>query len=302
MRAFFYILSRSRVESYGLQWYSKQGQFIEVVMMWINGAEQTQLAARDRAVQFGDGCFTTAAVINGQIQLLPAHLQRLKQGCERLLMAEPDWQQLEAEMLTAAQGQERTVLKVILTPGAGGRGYSRHGCSHPTRIISLSPWPHHYQALQQQGARLVTSPVPLARNPLLAGIKHLNRLEQVLIRHHLDQTEADEALVLDTEGTVVECCAANLFWREGDKIFTPCLDQAGVAGIMRRFLMAQMAATGQACQLIDGNRDRILAADEVVICNALMPVLPVRSIDDVSFTARSLYQQLLASCQKMEAS
>ncbi|ADU68802.1 aminodeoxychorismate lyase [Pantoea sp. At-9b] len=271
-------------------------------MMWINGAEQTQLAARDRAVQFGDGCFTTAAVQQGQILLLAAHLQRLKWGCERLLMAEPDWSQLEAEMRSAAQHQSQAVLKVILTPGAGGRGYSRAGCSAPTRIVSLSPWPQHYHALHQQGARLITSPIRLGRNPWLAGIKHLNRLEQVLIRQHLDQTDGDEALVLDTEGTVVECCAANLFWREGDAVFTPRLEQAGVAGIMRRYLMAQMAAAGQDCQLIEGSRERLLAADEVVICNALMPVLPVRSIDDMTFNARSLYQQLFASCQKMEAS
>jgi 4-amino-4-deoxychorismate lyase len=136
---------------------------------------------------------------------------------------------------------------------------------------------------------------------LLAGVKHLNRLEQVLIRQHLDQTGGDEALVLDTAGTVVECCAANLFWRKGNDIYTPRLEHAGVDGIMRRYLMAQMAAFGQTCQLIDGARDDVMNADEVVICNALMPVLPVRQIDDVTFTARTLYQQLRASCLTMEA-
>jgi 4-amino-4-deoxychorismate lyase len=270
--------------------------------MWINGIQQTELSARDRAVQFGDGCFTTAAVKNGKVVLLDAHLQRLKDSCERLLMNAPDLQQLAAEMCQAASGHAQAVLKVILTPGAGGRGYSRAGCNSPTRIISLSPWPQHYNTLQQQGAVLMTSPVRLARSPLLAGIKHLNRLEQVLIRHHLDQTGADEALVLDTQGTVVECCAANLFWRKGGNVFTPHLENAGVDGIMRRYLMAQMGAFGQTCQLIDGSREEVLNADEVVICNALMPVLPVRQIDDVSFTARSLYQQLRASCPTMEVS
>ncbi|WP_336777134.1 aminodeoxychorismate lyase [Pantoea sp. USHLN256] len=270
--------------------------------MWINGIQQTELSARDRSVQFGDGCFTTAAVINGKVVLLDAHLQRLREGCERLFMAAPDLPQLSAEMCQAAHGQMQAVLKVILTPGAGGRGYSRTGCTSPTRIVSLSLWPQHYAALQQQGAVLHTSPIRLACNPLLAGVKHLNRLEQVMIRHHLDQTGGDEALVLDTEGTVVECCAANLFWRKGGNVFTPRLEQAGVDGIMRRYLMAQMAANGQTCQLIDGSRDEVLNADEVVICNALMPVLPVRQIDDVSFTARSLYQQLRASCPTMEAS
>jgi len=270
--------------------------------MWINGIEQTDIAARDRAVQFGDGCFTTAAIQDGKIQLLAAHLQRLQESCERLFMPLPNLPQLATEMQQIAAEQTQAVLKVILTPGAGGRGYSRKGCTAPTRILSLSPWPQHYATLQQQGATLVTSPIMLARNPLLAGLKHLNRLEQVLIRHHLDKTKADEALVLDTAGTVVECCAANLFWRKGNNIFTPRLEQAGVNGIMRRYLMAQMARSGQSCQLIDGSRDDVLNADEVVICNALMPVLPVRKIDDVSFTARTLYQQLQASCQTMEAS
>ncbi|WP_343553208.1 aminodeoxychorismate lyase [Pantoea sp.] len=270
--------------------------------MWINGQPQTELSARDRAVQFGDGCFTTAAVSNGNVIMLDAHLQRLKEGCERLCMAVPDLQQLEAEMRHAASGQDQAVLKVILTPGAGGRGYSRAGCDSPTRILALSAWPQHYATLQQQGAVLQTSPIRLARNPLLAGVKHLNRLEQVLIRQHLDQTGGDEALVLDTEGTVVECCAANLFWRNGDEIYTPRLEHAGVDGIMRRYLMAQMAGFGQTCHLVEAKRDTIINADEVVICNALMPVLPVRQIDDVTFTARSLYQQLRASCLKMEAS
>jgi 4-amino-4-deoxychorismate lyase len=284
MRAFFIFIQGNRAAN-----------------MWINGIQQNELSAGDRAVQFGDGCFTTAAVLNGKVMLLDAHLQRLKDSCARLLMPEPDLPLLASEMRQIALEQTQAVLKVILTPGAGGRGYSRAGCNTPTRIISLSPWPQHYAALQQQGAQLHSSPIRLARNPLLAGVKHLNRLEQVLIRQHLDQTGGDEALVLDTAGTVVECCAANLFWRKGNDIYTPCLEHAGVDGIMRRYLMAQMAAFGQTCQLIDGTRDDVMNADEVVICNALMPVLPVRQIDDVTFTARTLYQQLRASCLTMEA-
>ncbi|THD41130.1 aminotransferase class IV, partial [Pantoea sp. R102] len=121
--------------------------------MWINGVAQDTLSARDRAVQFGDGCFTTAAVREGRIQLLEAHLQRLQDGCQRLLMAAPDRALLAEEMHRAAADQREAVLKVILTPGAGGRGYSRAGCTHPTRIIALAPWPQHYATLQQQGAR-----------------------------------------------------------------------------------------------------------------------------------------------------
>ncbi|MGK3140976.1 aminodeoxychorismate lyase [Pantoea sp. C2G6] len=267
--------------------------------MWINGIKQSTLAASDRAVQFGDGCFTTAAVRQGKILLLESHLQRMKTGCERLWISGIDWHQLEAEMQLAAQGQTQAVLKVILSAGSGGRGYSRAGGGEPTRIISLAPWPQHYSALQQRGASLILSPIRLARNPQFAGLKHLNRLEQVMIRAHLDQTDADEALVLDTEGWLVECCAANLFWRRGAEIFTPDLSWSGVEGIMRRNLMAQLAAAGQACHVVQSEPAALLAADEVVICNALMPVLPVRQIEAVTFTERSLFNQLHASCEKI---
>ncbi|MCG7387442.1 aminodeoxychorismate lyase [Pantoea sp. ACRSB] len=269
--------------------------------MWINGTEQLTLSASDRATQFGDGCFTTAAVDNGHIQLQDAHLRRLRQGCERLMMPDVDWTRLEREMRIAAQPHKQAVLKVIISAGSGGRGYSRKGVSGATRIVSVAPWPHHYLPLQTQGVKLQTSPVRLAQNPLLAGIKHLNRLEQVLIRAHLDQSDADEALVLDTAGNVVECCAANLFWRQGERIFTPDLTQSGVDGIMRRYLMAQMAAAGEICHVIRCEPAQLLAADEIVICNALMPVLPVRQLDDRLFSERTLYRRLQESCYLMEA-
>lgn len=271
--------------------------------MWINGTEQSQLAATDRAVQFGDGCFTTAAIGNGKILLLDRHMQRLQQSCERLWLNGVDWPALAQEMQHAASGHDRAVLKVIISAGSGGRGYSRSGCSGPTRIVSVSPWPAHYAALQQTGVRLAVSPVRLARQPQFAGLKHLNRLEQVMIRAHLEQTDADEALVLDTDGWVVECCVANLFWRSGGTVFTPALDQAGVDGIMRRSLIAEMRAAGQICQVVQAGLAQLQAADEIVVCNALMPVLPVRQLDALSFEQRTLFNQLQASCRKiMEAS
>jgi 4-amino-4-deoxychorismate lyase len=269
--------------------------------MWINGTEQPTLLASDRATQFGDGCFTTAAIRHGAVQLLEAHLRRLREGCARLMMPPVDWARLESEMRAAAQPHAQGVLKVIISAGSGGRGYSRRGVSDATRIVSVSPWPAHYQPLRAQGVRLQTSPVRLAQNPLLAGIKHLNRLEQVLIRAHLDQSDADEALVLDTAGAVVECCAANLFWRQGENVFTPDLSQAGVDGVMRRHLMAQMAAAGQICHVVRAEAAQLLAADEIVICNALMPLLPVRQLDDRLFSARALYHRLQDSCYLMEA-
>ena len=184
-------------------------------MFLINGHKQESLAVSDRATQFGDGCFTTARVIDGKVSLLSAHIQRLQDACQRLMISCDFWPQLEQEMKTLAAEQQNGVLKVVISRGSGGRGYSTLNSGPATRILSITAYPAHYDRLRNEGMMLALSPVRLGRNPHLAGIKHLNRLEQVLIRSHLEQTNADEALVLDSEGWVTECCAANLFWRKG---------------------------------------------------------------------------------------
>jgi 4-amino-4-deoxychorismate lyase len=139
--------------------------------------------------------------------------------------------------------------------------------------------------------------VRLGRNPMLAGIKHLNRLEQVLIRSHLEQTDADEALVLDSEGWVTECCAANVFWRKDDVVYTPRLDQAGVNGIMRQFCMRMLAQSPFKIVDVYAREEDVMQADEMVVCNALMPVVPVRACGDRMLSSRLLFDFLAPLCE-----
>ncbi|EKK3975328.1 aminodeoxychorismate lyase [Cronobacter sakazakii] len=266
-------------------------------MLLINGIEQDCLSATDRAVQFGDGCFTTARVRDGVVHLLEAHLARLHEGCELLMIPVPDIDTLRNEMRLAAQEQESAVVKVIISRGAGKRGYSIAGCDAPTRIVSRGAYPDFYSEWRERGVSLATSPVRLGRNPHLAGIKHLNRLEQVLIRTHLEQTSADEALVLDSEGWVTECCAANLFWRKGKAVFTPRLDQAGVDGLMRRHIIGLLNQSVWRLSEINAPASALEEADEVFICNALMPLVPVRSIDGHAYASRELYHYLISHCE-----
>lgn len=267
-------------------------------MFLINGIKQAQLPASDRAIQFGDGCFTTARIVEGKVCLLEAHLQRLRTACEKLFIPFAQWTALENEMTDQAHGVERGVLKVIITRGSGGRGYSAAGCQDPVRILSVSAWPAHYDRWRQEGITLALSPVRLGRNPQLAGIKHLNRLEQVLIRSHLEQTDADEALVLDSEGFITECCAANLFWRQGKDVFTPRLDQAGVNGLMRQFCLRQLAHSGFRVVEVQAREAALADADEIVVCNALMPVVPVRQYGPHHFISRELYSFLAPLCEQ----
>lgn len=267
-------------------------------MFLINGLEQESLPACDRATQFGDGCFTTARIADGDVCLLDAHIRRLQTACKTLLIPFTQWDTLRQEMRQLASGKPSGVLKVIISRGSGGRGYSGVSCQHPTRMLSVSAYPAQYPRWREEGVTLTLSPVRLGRNPMLAGIKHLNRLEQVLIRTHLEQTTADEALVLDSEGFITECCAANLFWRQGNTVFTPSLEQAGVNGIMRQFCLQQLARSDFHVVEVNAREEALQAADEIVICNALMPVIPVRAYGQICLPSRELFSFLAPICEQ----
>ena len=120
----------------------------------------------------------------------------------------------------------------------------------------------------------------------------------MLIRAHLEQSDADEALVLDSEGLIAECCAANLLWRQGNDVFTPKMDQAGVNGIMRQFCLQHLAHSGFRVVEVHASEEALGDADEVVICNALMPVVPVRAYAQKQWSSRELYSFLAPLCEQ----
>ncbi|WMY72829.1 aminodeoxychorismate lyase [Buttiauxella selenatireducens] len=266
-------------------------------MYLINGELTDKLPANDRAVQFGDGCFTTARVSAGNVRFLEQHIGRLQQACEKLLIPFIDWSLLETEMQQLAAAEQQAVLKVMITRGSGGRGYSAANCLQPTRLLSVSAYPSFYSQWREQGISLALSPIQLGINPHLAGIKHLNRLEQVLIRTHLEQMPAQEALVLDSDGWLTECCAANLFWRKGSQVFTPYVDKSGVNGTMRQHIIACLADSSWQVTEVREKLDSLGAADEVLICNALMPIIPVNQAESWRFNSRELYQFLAPLCE-----
>ncbi len=265
-------------------------------MILIDGIPADSVPVSDRALQFGDGCFTTARVSEGKVVRLEDHLQRLREACVRLAIPFTDWAVITDEMRLLSTGHTSGVLKVLISRGSGGRGYASADCVQPRRILSVSDYPGHYSRWREQGVRLATAPLRLGLNPLLAGIKHLNRLEQVLIRQFIDDAGVDEALVLDYHGRIVECCTANIFWRCKDELFTPRLDEAGVDGTMRRYLIRLLTAQGYAVQQVAADVSVLQAADEVFICNSLMPVVPVISIDGQGYASGKLTRRLSEIC------
>ncbi len=266
-------------------------------MFLINGEYQSHLPANDRSIQFGDGCFTTARITAGEVRFLSQHIARLQQACQRLAIPFTQWQILETEMSEMARSHNTAVLKVIISRGSGGRGYNPAQCEYPVRILSVSGFPSFYTEWKTNGITLGLSSVQMGINPSLAGIKHLNRLEQVLIRAELEQTNQHEAIVLDSDGMMVECCAANLFWREGDSVYTPYVNRSGVNGTMRQHIMAELAQQGRVVHQVRAKPDALLHADEAFICNALMPIIPVRQAITTRYTSRELFTSLAPLCE-----
>lgn len=238
-------------------------------MMRINGCNADSLPADDRGLAYGDGVFRTLECLQGQPRLWRWQYARLAADAAALGLALPDETHLRAELALACDGLERAVAKIILTRGRGPRGYAaRPGCSQ-TLIVSADAWHGYPPGHARDGVTLAWCQLRLGLQPRLAGIKHLNRLENVLARSELGDG-CQEGLLLDTEGWVIEGTMSNLFLRRDGQWLTPRLDRCGVAGALRAWAMAQLAAHETRL-----TPDEVLAADEVFVGNSLAGIWPV---------------------------
>ena len=226
----------------------------------------------ERALAYGDGLFTTAKIASGEVQLLSQHLQRLTDGIT-LLGIDVSLDGLSERLAILAKDYQLAVLKVLITAGEGGRGYSRQGCSNAKVIITIHPFPEHYLAWQAKGIKVGDAATHIGINPMLAGIKHLNRLEQVLVRKELDKRHEDDLLVSHCLGDIVEASAGNVFWlNKGDNHwYTPDLSAAGVNGLMRQQLLSQI----ENVQVVKQQTLNAEALISMLVCNSVMGIVPV---------------------------
>ncbi|CRK85513.1 Aminodeoxychorismate lyase [Candidatus Providencia siddallii] len=258
---------------------------------WINGQKNKVIDITDRSISFGDGCFTTIYALNHKALMLNEHIDRLTIDCQRLKIVQPDWDLLirDIKHICILQSDAKFVLKIIISRGKGNRGYSSKLINKPTIIIITSKFPTHYNKLKKKGATLIVSSVLLSRNKLLAGIKHLNRLEQVLIKHEIDEYGVDEAIALDTLGNIIECCSANIFWRTGLKIYTPILSHSGVNGIMRQKIISILSNSYFSLQEVKKPIYALLKCNEIIICNVLMQVLYINCVKSKKLKFKKKY-------------
>ena len=244
--------------------------------IFIGDTAADAVPANDRGLAYGDGVFETMRVHAGTLPLWPRHRARALHGAARLGLALPRIEIIEARINESILGIDAGVLKLLVTRGSGGRGYAPPAAPVPTWMLALHPLPASSTA--SSGLRLHWCNTRLAMQPALAGIKHCNRLEQVMARAEVDQASCDEGLMQSMAGEVVCATAANLLVLREGRWITPSVDACGVAGICRGWLVEQ--------GLVDvGNTTahELQTAGALALCNAVRGILPVSSLGAVEY-------------------
>lgn len=247
----------------------------------VDGRREERVAALDRGFTLGDGLFETIAVRAGVPRFWSAHMGRLREGCRRLALPQPPVAALARDAATLCAGEPDGTLRITWTRGIGARGYAPAADPAPTRVAAFHPGA--LPAARTLALRWCDT--RLALQPALAGVKHLNRLEQVLARAEWSDPAIDEGIMLASDGRVVECVAANLFLVADGMLITPDLADCGVAGTMRGRVLSAAATLGLNAAVRRVEVRDVETADEVFVTNAILGVAPVAAVTDRRLTA-----------------
>lgn len=267
----------------------------------VNGQSSDEISLHDRGLQYGDGLFETIAVEHEKLLCWDEHISRLNAGCNRLNIQPIDATRLVEEASRLIKSTERGVIKIIITRGQGGRGYATAKENNSSRIMTLYPWPDYAHENSLSGVRARICDYRYAINPGLAGIKHLNRLEQILARSEWEDSSIAEGIVMDQDDNVIEGTMSNIFYVLGGILFTPDLSASGVNGIVRQKIIEQAAAMQLDVRIKKTSLEVLMSADEIFMCNSIIGIWPIKVIDEKSFLTGATSHQIRQSLEKNQA-
>lgn len=245
------------------------------VMIWRGDEHLDAIASDDRCLRYGDGLFETVRVLAGRPVLMAEHWARLSIGCERLgLKDDPRWRTQVGDFL---QHRHNGIVRIQVSAGSGGRGYARPAQMRPVLILHWFDEPMPPRAWAERGISMGETHLRLAEQPALTGIKHSNRLEQVLLRRELSAMAAcQEALVYDQAGRVIEGVFSNVFFVRNSQLHTPALARCGVSGVLRDALLKALAEREIPVLIADFSRADLLRAEAIFFVNSVNGLWPVR--------------------------
>ncbi|MCC6531534.1 MAG: aminodeoxychorismate lyase [Burkholderiales bacterium] len=262
-------------------------------MILVNGKAQGRIGALDRGLAYGDGVFRTMRACAGTLWYWPRHYLKLAGDCSRIGIDCPSKVELENDIARLLRAMPDCVVKIIVTRGEGGRGYACPENASPTRLVMSFLLPVAPIDAQVRGVRVRWCETRLAAQPRLAGIKHLNRLENVLARREWADTDIVEGLMLDQAGQAVEGTITNLFALEDDALITPSLDKCGVAGVQRDRLLALAPRLGIACAIVALTPERVLAARQLYLVNSVIGLWWVSALGERRWERHALTPELI---------
>lgn len=257
-------------------------------LVLVNGEETFGVNAMDRGLHYGDGVFRTLKIVAGQPRWWPDHFRKLSADCAALAIPCPDCEVLEAEVCKLASEPDVGVIKIIITRGAARRGYAMPADAQATRIVTGFPFPGR----ENVDVLVRWCDLRLAAQPKLAGIKHLNRLENVLARSEWNDAGIAEGLLMDEAGRVICGTMTNLFIVEQDGLATPDLSRCGIAGVARSRIVRAAERHGHPVKVEQISRERLLAAEGVFLCNSLIEVWRVAELADRQWQDRGWSEKL----------
>jgi len=252
--------------------------------MLVNGKQGNLISIRDRGLLYGDGVFRTLRAAQGKAQHWLLHYQKLLHDCAALGIACPDAGLLSDELNSLLSLHPNGVVKLIVTRGEGTRGYAPPGCAETTHLWDISPLPGYPADWAIQGIKMQLCQLRLSQQPRLAGIKHLNRLENVLAAAEwndagLPESGIAEGLLLDADGNAIEGTRSNIFLVSQGELITPDLSRSGVAGVQRDRVTAWAAQNRMPLQVRDVGLDEVLHAGELFLVNSIIGLWPVRELE-----------------------
>ena len=252
----------------------------------INGRQENSISIADRGFQYGDGCFETVRLVASRPILFEAHLSRLQNSCMQLgIPLQLETLLEEIERLLNTNPWPHAILKITVTRGVGGRGYRPDPTCKSNRIIQLfeyseaEPGSTHLQNRNEAGVSVILCQHRLSNNRSLAGLKHLNRLDQVLASREIPEHFA-EGLCMDQAGYLIEGCKSNLLLVVDGKLITPELSEAGVNGVMLQYLLDRYREDGLEPASSKFGIQVLQDASEVFLCNSVFGVWPVIKLSE----------------------
>ena len=262
----------------------------------INGSFDHVISPFDRGFAYGDGVFRTVKMVDGLPSNWPLHYQKLVADCAAINIVCPSAELLMSDLQQLFLIDEVAVAKIIITRGEGNRGYTPPAITAPMRVVTKSAMPQYPDIKFSEGVSLTVCETRLALQAKLAGIKHLNRLENVLARMEWTDTHITngiaDGIMLDSAGNVIECTSANIFARFGDTLMTPSLHQCGVAGITRQRIIDLSYILSLKVKVEVFDLSILQSADEVIICNSLYGAWQVKSIQEKAIKKGALAANL----------